>query len=671
MAYLESIDAFKLLSKKNTEALITIYFSTFNTFFPILNEEKFRKLYAEDKCPTVILYSVILVAARETVSKKYLEGDSVRHFCSSTVQKIKALLFSGVEKDRLVLLRVYALLAQHAEGPEGLEDASMYLHKAVQYAVILGLHHERPFVDREEMSQLWWSIFCLDRISSYVNANPLHINRHDMSIQFPKNDSTNYLSKMVQVCLRLERVLSLYQPNGDRRKLPKDINEPIFFYDKVGNKYNDILAVLEYAGSIVAHKYNEPLWSSESESDIDEIKYPKVRPPLKSRKTSSDKVSKYIGSLKLDDSITTNQLTELPSNSDRSKALERNQKQLEKMQLLNAAFEILKIIKYNEDLPCMFFIPYCISLTLTVFLRTYPEIAEKRTEDTFLSFSWKDSVEMLSKLSDKWWIAKVMSRMGESIFNALDKERSNTNNTSANASNSNSTVQMNMNTNMNYSTSSFKTQKSSSRSRSHSGSPRYSANTTPVSVNSQAPDNFQQMHNSPFPTPDKELNIHPFGIISNNLSTGKQQVPPPPSLPQAQQPTVFDALGNWPLSPADDVFENNPTNQNNNLSQTFENVLENEQPFIATTNATTQPHDLLLPNTTMPSQGGYPAYNNASLEEQFLMMFSELPNTTSFLSSFNSSTNLAAGNALNSNSANNNNNNVFNFMNLDDVDYNL
>ena len=75
-----------------------------------------------------LLHAVLMASTRHPDATRYLPaGVSVRGFAQRTAEKVEALLHGGIEKERLTLVRINALLALHSEGPRGNETASLHL----------------------------------------------------------------------------------------------------------------------------------------------------------------------------------------------------------------------------------------------------------------------------------------------------------------------------------------------------------------------------------------------------------------------------------------------------------------------------------------------------------------------------------------------------------------
>lgn len=398
-AYLASVDAFSMPLRPNRDALINIYFESIHSILPLVEKEPFLRLHSMGQAPTLLLHAVMLAAARHQSAKLYLGEESPRQFCASTAAKIRALMFAEVEQDKLTLVRTYALLSFHAEGPDGLDLSCSDLGKAIHYAVSLGIHNDRscnPHMSHDvrgpndtvqaktaseiqSLRLLWWSLWCMDRISACVNARPLVLNSEDVGIPPIYAHEHANLAQMIHQCNKLEQVIHMYRPVMDgRQKTPPRplefpsilndtsfLNNSLFLDDNAANPTYGVFALLHYIAVTLAYK----------------------------RLNAND-----------------------DANMDRRKRQKFAYQHASDSILLHLAGSIIRVIAVCDQIVPLPLIPYCLSLTLTVFLRAYPQ------HDVKSGASWQTSCQLLETLSDRWWVAGVMGSMGRNLFKNLEEE---------------------------------------------------------------------------------------------------------------------------------------------------------------------------------------------------------------------------------------------------------
>lgn len=444
--YLNSIEAYLMPLRPNRDGLINIYCRTVHPLLPLLDKDQFLKLHSIGQAPTLLLHAVLLVAARYPDAKEFLGPQSVRDFCAITAEKIRALLYAEVEQDRLTLLRVHALLSLHAEGPDGLENSCSDLQKALHYAVSLGLHHNKdkltdgddaPTPDTREQIDLncefrniWWSLWCLDRISACVNARPLIVNLEDVSVKYTTASQHAVLASLIESCKTLERVIYLYRPNpilqrgsaasvfvsifGTNLQKGGKMPEP-----NVTDSISAVLSLIQYTAIILAHKRrtDESRIEDRSPPDHQHILQGNRIPEASSRYGASPGAG----------------LPGTPRGHIRTGSTSRNRPDSSSSEyatsdstnrvLLEATRHILYIVEnYGDILPPLPLVPYCVSLTLTIFLRTYPQVDTSVIEGGKI-YTWRDSAELLKSLSNRWWVAAAMGKMGQTVFKRLEDEK--------------------------------------------------------------------------------------------------------------------------------------------------------------------------------------------------------------------------------------------------------
>ncbi|CAN6652308.1 hypothetical protein TRVA0_025S02058 [Trichomonascus vanleenenianus] len=451
--YLASINAFSMPLRPNREALIALYCESIHPVLPLLDRDQFIKLHNIGQAPTLLLHAVLLAAARHPEAAQYLGHQSVRQFCATTAAKIRALLYAEVEQDRLTLVRIYALLWLHAEGPDGLENSCSDMQKAAHYAISLGIHHERPFVDKEELCKLWWSVWCMDRINACVNARPIIINLEDVGIKVISHAVHPKLAELVTMCMKIERVIYLYRPNHQRDPEPPGIDLP--FAENANDPFTALLGLLHHTAIILAHKRGARSLGPEATDSANQNASSNSNSPADRTLVHENIASRAAGITapivgEADENETmgvmytplTMMLAEeqmkkengLPSPEERLLRQLQQQQQIQQIPqkqnkegqahderrteqlLLTSAGAIIRILNSTPNIAPLPLVPYCASLTLTVFLRTYPR------PDLETGYNWKASCLVLEKMADRWWVAGAMGSMGWNVFKSLEEE---------------------------------------------------------------------------------------------------------------------------------------------------------------------------------------------------------------------------------------------------------
>ncbi|CDK25347.1 unnamed protein product [Kuraishia capsulata CBS 1993] len=396
-------DCFNIGLQKITQfQLIKLYFAKFNCVLPLLSEESSLTTFKNNHMPTLILYALILLATRIDGAAEILAKEGIKdieEFDKVLEFKTRTMIRFGLDENRLTLLRSHALLHMYGGGglggisPNqernvGLEQSSMDLSLAIHHAFTLGIHHnhytqENKFMKRDtSISKAWWCLFILDRCNCLINSRTMLINRRDSSLEFPTDKSLNGL---VQAAMRLEKVLSFYQPHGDNRSVPKDIDFDVF-PDITSMDY-----IVKEGGNVGAECLRRLIVC----------------------------ITIMFAQKKRYDLL------------DPSKENYRSEKEIPDQRYANCALQILNITsRYMMYLPVINFVPYSVSFTLSSFLRL--EMRPIKNEDTqYLShdpsikyWTWSKVLEFLEVLGHKFWYARTVGQLCGDFLNKLEAETS-------------------------------------------------------------------------------------------------------------------------------------------------------------------------------------------------------------------------------------------------------
>lgn len=215
-AYISSLNAYALPTRSCVEMLLSLYLSSIHPLYPILDESSCALFKSPDKLPNVLLQSVLLVASRHPEAKSHLRlsasADPLKpqEFASRLETRIKALLYAEEVHDRMVLIRVYALLSLGG----GNEDASRNLALAIHHAHSLGLH-----IRNSNAEELWWCLWTLDKLQAAMNGRPIFVRLEDVSIGRPtktREGKGAAFRVMVKLAELLEAVIALYRPGNEK-----------------------------------------------------------------------------------------------------------------------------------------------------------------------------------------------------------------------------------------------------------------------------------------------------------------------------------------------------------------------------------------------------------------------------------------------------------------------
>ncbi|KAI5851471.1 hypothetical protein DFP73DRAFT_472294 [Morchella snyderi] len=214
-AYLSSLSAYALPTRSCIEILLQLYYNSIHPLFPIIDDTTCALFRTPDKIPTVLLQSILLVASRHADAVTHLRlsasGELLKPFEFSVriEARIKALLYADDERDRMNLVRVYALLSLG-----GGNESSRNLAMAIHHAHSLGLH-----IRNSRAEELWWCLWTLDKLQAAMNGRPILVKLEDVSIDRPtkpKGGRGAGFRIMVKLAELLESVIVLYRPGNEK-----------------------------------------------------------------------------------------------------------------------------------------------------------------------------------------------------------------------------------------------------------------------------------------------------------------------------------------------------------------------------------------------------------------------------------------------------------------------
>lgn len=283
--FLLSMHAFTLntpgfceISETDLVKLFEIYFYKVNSVFPIVFESEFWELYKRDRIPSVLMYAVVLTAARDELAEPILEccfADNGTPFKEKHVRfqielemKIRQLLIFLPElgdSEKLARLTTQLLLSLNFKFNKfGNEQSSHDISDCVGYAYSLLIHqdffHARIAQEGAQkkstyLKHLWWVIFIFDRFNAVLNGKAMFINRRDFNIARPI--VMPHLNSLVGLAFLLEdTVIAAFRPprkNGNLEEQPLlefQEGDPVFAPIKFIEEELKIIGNTDYLNSV-------------------------------------------------------------------------------------------------------------------------------------------------------------------------------------------------------------------------------------------------------------------------------------------------------------------------------------------------------------------------------------------------------------------------------------
>lgn len=207
--------------------LIDIYFKKVHPILPLMDEDEFRRNHLSGVVPEALVHAMCLTAAKDSESEPHLRlSDSpstipVRQFCSILHSSVTGALRVPVRFEKLTLIRILALTSLHIEGPEGAEEASIWLSQAMHYGQTLGIHlgQQAAVTAGNDLltKRLFWCIWMLDRTNAAVNGRPIIMADADIAIETfsPGESGFPAFEAWLTIAHILNKIIGFYRPNAD------------------------------------------------------------------------------------------------------------------------------------------------------------------------------------------------------------------------------------------------------------------------------------------------------------------------------------------------------------------------------------------------------------------------------------------------------------------------
>jgi hypothetical protein len=247
--YLEAVGVAILPPRKNQDVLLDIYFASVHPLLPIVDKNLFSDRYAQGTEPRMLMQAICIVASKHANAFSHLclgddpQVQSPREFSQRLYNAVIAGIEAKLEKNRVVLIQVLALISLHCEGPDGAEQASMHLAQAIHHAHTFGLQFGHMWKNQKSDSQenledLFWCLWSLDKLNACMNGRPLIMHDRDNSMtklpQDPEKRSSPF-GIWLQISQMLDRVIDYYRPGRSVEETGWEGDDFLGFEEMVGD----------------------------------------------------------------------------------------------------------------------------------------------------------------------------------------------------------------------------------------------------------------------------------------------------------------------------------------------------------------------------------------------------------------------------------------------------
>ncbi|KAF2006864.1 hypothetical protein P154DRAFT_454621 [Amniculicola lignicola CBS 123094] len=379
--YLEAVGVGIVPPRKHQDALLDIYFAYVQPLLPLVDKNIFSTSYSQGTEPRMLMQAICIVASKHADAASHLcLGDdpqilTAREFSQRLYNAVIAGIEASLEKNRVTLIQILALISLHCEGPDGAEQASMHLAQAIHHAHTFGLQFGHQWKNQKSESQenledVFWCLWSLDKLNACMNGRPLIMHDRDNSLTKLPTDPEKRSSPFgiwLQISQMLDKVIDYYRPGGSAEETGWEGDDFLGFEEMVGEGGDkldppimQLLSLFHHTMCMASHKslsINDPVKSTPSY----------VRQSL-----SATRVISFL------------------------------------------------IAEPPEYLPPLPLVPYALSVALSVVYRHFRgrrlKLHINRATDEL-----KQCVRLLNRLRNAWWSAGTMADLGTAVLHNADR----------------------------------------------------------------------------------------------------------------------------------------------------------------------------------------------------------------------------------------------------------
>lgn len=377
-AYLDAVGVNISPLERDEDVFLGIYFEYVHPLLPLVDQRHYYNRRSAGEHSTMLRQAICLVASRHEGARYhlYLSSDpnfllEPREFARKLYAALTAGLNANLEKDRITLIQVLALMSLYSEGVDGADQASMHLVQAIHHAHTIGLQfgRQRNVAKGESTEKIFWCLWSLDKLNASVNGRPQYMHERDNQLESwtarPDQRRTPF-GIWLQLASILDRVIELYRPRSDARVTGLENDFPGFedIIGDVGDRLRGpIVAALElfyHAVAMLSHK-------SRSITD-----------PMRST----------------------------PSFVRQSLS----------------AVRVISILSHEfpDDLPPLPIVPYALALAMSVAYRQFRR-SKLQGHKNRAKEDLKTCCKLLDKLRATWWCAGCMADLGAAALSKAEK----------------------------------------------------------------------------------------------------------------------------------------------------------------------------------------------------------------------------------------------------------
>lgn len=213
-------------------ALRAVYFNKIHPLLPIINKSAYDSLPDDSPSRLLLDQGMCLVASADFSLRDHLflsDDPTVlpfKDFGHRLLAAMRMTIEIGRVVDKILLTQLLALMSLSKEGPDGCENSSLMLGRAVQHLHSLGLHLriEGEGPDWDYAETLFCCVWFLDRLSAASQGRPVLMHERDISRSMQRSFEAQDppFRLLLHIGLLLDDVVKLYRPECTNTELMND-----------------------------------------------------------------------------------------------------------------------------------------------------------------------------------------------------------------------------------------------------------------------------------------------------------------------------------------------------------------------------------------------------------------------------------------------------------------
>ncbi|KAK2614517.1 hypothetical protein N8I77_001330 [Diaporthe amygdali] len=350
-------------------ALEVFYFNNIHGLLPSIDEQTFTSSLSHAPSRVLQYQTICLLASTEPSLAHHLrlptrEGQlTSAEFGQELLSAMRLNVDMAMVHDKMILIRALTTMSLFGFGRQSIEASSQYFVRAVQISWNIGLHLQRGRDGAQSsQSSLFCYLWAIDKFLAAVHGRPTMMHERDLELSPLRclDGQPPGFKVLVHIAHVLQDVISLYRPNATVTQIPR---EAIPSYETILERTDALELPAHHLATLELFYHGVVILSCRQKAEADG---PSTLPHPRQHDAAS-------------------QISSIMMEADLSK------------------------------LPLLPFVPYCISLSLSIFYRRLRCCKLSKHQREARKAMWQ-SFEILSRLGHFFWSAAFMAELAQGIL---------------------------------------------------------------------------------------------------------------------------------------------------------------------------------------------------------------------------------------------------------------